>query len=76
MARELFEDQQIRLALERGSAADAEFWRRVKADVDAAPPLSAEVRDKLSILLRPEPAPIPGRRAAQRAAVAPVQEAA
>lgn len=55
MTAELFEDQQIRLALERGEHADAEFWRRVKADVDQAPPLSAEVRDRLSVLLRPAP---------------------
>ena len=56
MAAELFEDRQIRLALERGNQAEAEFWERVRADVDQAPPLSAEVRDKLAIILRPAPA--------------------
>lgn len=28
------------------------YWERVKRDVDAAPPLSPAVRDKLIILLR------------------------
>lgn len=56
MSAELFEDRQIRLALERGDQAEADFWRRVKADVDEAPPLSPEVRDRLAVLLRPAPA--------------------
>lgn len=67
MAAELFEDRQIRLALERGDQAEADFWRRVKADVDSAPPLAGEVRDKLAIILRPSPAPVistPRQRAA------------
>ncbi|MGH3263206.1 MAG: hypothetical protein ACRDNS_14555, partial [Trebonia sp.] len=42
-------------------------WTRVKRDVDAAPPLSGEVRDRLAVLLRPEPdtsaVPAPRQRA-------------
>lgn len=74
MAAELFEDRQIRLALERGEQTEADFWRRVKADVDQAPPLSAEVRDRLAIILRQPPAasaPViskPRQRAATRQA--------
>lgn len=73
MPPELFEDRQVRLALERGDIAEAEFWRRVKADVDQAPPLSAEARDKLSVLLRADTAPVisaPRRRASPRNAKA------
>ncbi|HZR48934.1 MAG TPA: hypothetical protein VFB06_05390 [Streptosporangiaceae bacterium] len=77
-ARMIVEAQaQREKALAEGDTAEARRcetqiarWRQVKADVDAAPPLSGAVRDKLSILLRPvssEPAPLP-RRAAQRAA--------
>lgn len=46
-------------------------WRQVKADVDKAPALTNEVRDRLSVLLRPVssvPAPLP-RRTGQRAAM-------
>jgi hypothetical protein len=46
-------------------------WERVKADVDAAPPLAGEARDKLAVLLRPAPAEVPiarRRRAAAREA--------
>lgn len=71
MSAELYEDRQIRLALERGDEASAARWRRIKARVDQAPPLSAipAVRDRLAVLLRPAPAPQvspPRRRAAER----------
>lgn len=39
-------------------------WQQVKADVDQAPALSAQTRDRLAVLLRPvtcEPAPLPHR---------------
>lgn len=60
-------DRMIAAALERGDKATAERWQRIKARVDQAPPLAPAVRDRLAVLLRPEPAPLP-RRAAQRAA--------
>lgn len=67
-AAELLEDRQIRLALERGDQTEADFWRQVKVDVDQAPPLSAAVRDKLAVLLRPAPAEDAPRRASTRQA--------
>jgi len=33
-------------------------WERVKQDVDKAPPLAPAVRDRLAVLLRPDPAPL------------------
>lgn len=68
MSAELFEDRQIRLALERGDQAEADFWRRVKADVDQAPPLSQATRDRLAVLLRPAPAEAAPHATPRRAA--------
>ncbi|MFB6567364.1 hypothetical protein [Streptomyces noursei] len=51
---ELYEDRKIREALERGDTAKADFWRRVKADVDQAPPLSPEQIAKLRVLIAPD----------------------
>lgn len=38
-----------------GDHAAYRFWSRVKADVDAAPPLSPDQRDRLRVLLRRTP---------------------
>lgn len=53
-------DRQIALAEERDDTDAAERWRRIKARVDAAPPLSAvpAVRDRLAVLLRPPAAEV------------------
>lgn len=40
-------------ALAAGDMKAFEFWMAVKKDVDAAPPLAPEIRDRLSVLLRP-----------------------
>ena len=54
-------------ALATGDMRGYEYWMRVKAEVDKAPPLVPEIRDRLSVLLRPalpdrmppRPAPAP-----------------
>jgi acetoacetate decarboxylase len=43
----------------RGDLAKANFWLRIKAKVDEAPPLTTEQRSQLRILLA---APAPARK--------------
>ena len=52
-------DRVIADALGRGDTVTAERWRRIKARVDEAPPLTPEQRDRLAVLLRPVPAVSP-----------------
>lgn len=37
----------------RGDEAKAAYWDRIRAKVDEAPPLDAETRSRLAVLLRP-----------------------
>jgi len=62
-------DRMIAAALERGDTAGAARWQRIKARVDAAPPLDAAQRDRLSVLLRLA-APIAARNARTHAKAA------
>lgn len=52
---ESYADIKIREAEARGDKAKADYWRRIKAHVDAAPPLTQAQKDQLRILMRPEP---------------------
>lgn len=64
-----YADKRLAEAEAAGDQAQIRYWRRVKARVDAAPPLSPAVRDRLAVLLRPEPvSPAPRQRAATRQA--------
>ena len=54
-------------ALAAGDMPGFEYWSHIRKTVDAAPPLAPEIRDRLSVLLRPalpdrmppRPAPAP-----------------
>lgn len=63
----LWEEQQAREAEARGDHERAAYWWSLKAEVDKAPPLTAEQKSVLRILLRPAPSadiPVPLRHAA------------
>ena len=49
-------DRMIAKAVADGDEAAVCYWKRVRARVDAAPPLDASQRDRLAVLLRPAPA--------------------
>lgn len=62
-------------ALEAGNATEAREcetriarWKRIRARVDAAPPLDAAQRDRLAVLLRPAPAETAPQATPRRAA--------
>jgi hypothetical protein len=50
---ESYAERMARLAEESGDDAKAAYWRRIKARVDEAPPLSSEQIAQLRILLAP-----------------------
>lgn len=52
---ESYAERMAREAEERGDAARAAYWCRIKAVVDLAPPLGDAQRDRLRILLAPTP---------------------
>lgn len=43
------------LAREQGDQRTADYWQAISDLVDQAPPLSPSQRDRLRVLLRPEP---------------------
>lgn len=49
----MYAERKILEALERGDQAQADYWARIKAKVDEAPPLTVAQRDQLAVLLRP-----------------------
>lgn len=58
-------------ALVAGDMRGFEYWMHVKAEVDKAPPLAPEIRDRLSVLLRPAlPDRMPPRPPKRQAAAA------
>lgn len=48
---QLYEDIRIRRAEEAGDIAEADYWRRIKAEVDKAPPLGPRQKALLRSLL-------------------------
>lgn len=48
---QLYEDIMIRRAEEAGDIAEADYWRRIKAEVDKAPPLGPRQKALLRRLL-------------------------
>lgn len=52
----MYAELKAREAEARGDHAKAAYWRRIKAKVDEAPPLTPEQVAQLRILLAPHPA--------------------
>lgn len=49
----MYAERRAAEARERGDHTEAERWERIRAKVDTAPPLTAEQRDRLRVLLQP-----------------------